>query len=269
MFSQWDVQLVWVYSFLMLLTRYFLIAGAAYWCIYFIFNKRLSVKKIQQRFVPNNKIINEIIASVFSFIIFAAFMTLIVYLQELGLTKIYTDFSQHSWWYAVLSFVALLFIHDTYFYWMHRLMHLPVLFKHIHLHHHKSVTPTPWTAFSFHPVEAILEFAFIIPVVFILPLHPVVLMIFAFAMTAMNVLGHIGYELFPKNFLQQPLGKLFNTTTHHDMHHHYNKYNYGLYFNFWDLIMRTNHKKYQETFEQTASKTISKQTTTMQQLQQH
>lgn len=32
-------------------------------------------------------------------------------------------------------------------------------------------------------------------------------MIFAFAMTAMNVLGHIGYELFPKNFLQQPLGK--------------------------------------------------------------
>ena len=91
MFSQWDVQLVWVYSFLMLLTRYFLIAGAAYWCIYFIFNKRLSVKKIQQRFAPNNKIINEIIASVFSFFIFAAFMTLIVYLQELGLTKIFRE----------------------------------------------------------------------------------------------------------------------------------------------------------------------------------
>ena len=34
------------------------------------------------------------------------------------------------------------------------------------------------------------------------------------------------------------------------MHHKYATSNYGLYFNFWDRVMGTNHAKYTETFEQ-------------------
>ncbi|MDP9077872.1 MAG: hypothetical protein M3O71_10645 [Bacteroidota bacterium] len=34
------------------------------------------------------------------------------------------------------------------------------------------------------------------------------------------------------------------------MHHRYVKYNFGIYFNFWDRVMKTNHPKYEENFEQ-------------------
>lgn len=239
----------WVAAFVVLLIRYFLIAGFAFLTVHFIFKKQLTKRKIQQKVVPNRMMSKEIKASIISFIIFGACMSMVIYFTQQGLTKIYNDINRYPPLYTAGSFILLLFIHDTYFYWLHRLMHLPVLYKYVHYYHHKSVTPTPFTAFSFHPIEAFLEFSFIVPIVFIIPLHIVVLILFAFAMTAMNVFGHLGYELFPIGFLKTPIGKIFNTTTHHDMHHHYNKCNYGLYFNFWDNIMHTNHKKYRQTFE--------------------
>ncbi len=78
----------------------------------------------------------------------------------------------------------------------------PVVFKYVHRHHHLSHAPTPLAAFSFHPLEAIIEFGFMIPVLCILPVHFIVLFLFAMAMTVINVLGHLGYELFPKTFLK-------------------------------------------------------------------
>lgn len=239
----------WLASFLVLLVRYFLIAGIAFLMVHLILRSQLAKRKIQQKQVPNSVMRKEIQASVLSFIIFGCCMSFVIYFTQQGATKIYNDFSEQTTLYTISSFFILLLIHDTYFYWLHRLMHLPVLYKYVHYYHHKSVTPTPWTAFSFHPVEAFFEFSFVIPIVLLIPLHIAVLVLFAFAMTAMNVLGHLGYELFPKTFLKTPVGKLLNTTTHHDMHHHFNKSNYGLYFNFWDRIMHTNHKKYQQTFE--------------------
>jgi len=38
------------------------------------------------------------------------------------------------------------------------------------------------------------------------------------------------------------------------MHHRYTKCNYGLYFNFWDRLMGTNHKQYHEMFDEVASR---------------
>jgi lathosterol oxidase len=41
-----------------------------------------------------------------------------------------------------------------------------------------------------------------------------------------------------------------NTPTNHVMHHESMRGNYGLYFNFWDRLMGTNHKDYEERFRQ-------------------
>jgi sterol desaturase/sphingolipid hydroxylase (fatty acid hydroxylase superfamily) len=38
---------------------------------------------------------------------------------------------------------AIIVAHDAYFYWVHRAMHHPKLFKTFHRAHHRSVTPTP------------------------------------------------------------------------------------------------------------------------------
>ena len=54
--------------------------------------------------------------------------------------------------------------------------------------------------------------------------------------------------------LQHPLFKWLNTSTNHNMHHKYVTCNYGLYFNFWDRVMNTNHVKYQATYEEVTAR---------------
>lgn len=45
--------------------------------------------------------------------------------------------------------------YELYSYFVHRLLHLPLLRK-IHGVHHRSTTVTPWSAYSVHPIEALL-----------------------------------------------------------------------------------------------------------------
>ncbi len=57
-----------------------------------------------------------------------------------------------------------------------------------------------------------------------------------------------GYEFFSHGVLKHKIFKWHNTPTHHNMHHKFVKNNYGLYFNFWDRVMKTNHPKYDEYY---------------------
>ncbi len=60
-----------------------------------------------------------------------------------------------------LGLAAMLAAHDFYFYWIHRWMHAPALYRFFHEVHHRSFNPTPGAAFSFHPLEVLLESAVI------------------------------------------------------------------------------------------------------------
>jgi lathosterol oxidase len=129
--------------------------------------------------------------------------------------------------------------HDTWFYWTHRLMHIPVWFKLAHAVHHESRPPTAWAAMSFHPWEA-LTGAFVIPVlVFVIPIHYAALGVVLFIMTVMGVTNHMGWELFPRFMVNGKLGNWLITATHHQKHHDAYRGNYGLYFRFWDKICGT------------------------------
>jgi sterol desaturase/sphingolipid hydroxylase (fatty acid hydroxylase superfamily) len=66
-------------------------------------------------------------------------------------------------------------------------------------------------------------------------------------MTAENVMGHLGYEFYPRWLTQSFAGKWLNTSTNHNMHHRYFEGNYGLYFRWWDVWMGTTHAKYDAT----------------------
>jgi len=63
-------------------------------------------------------------------------------------------------------------------------------------------------------------------------------------------MGHLGYELYPKKFMQSGWSRFFNSSTHHNMHHSKFKGNFGLYFRFWDKWMGTEFKDYETTFNQ-------------------
>ena len=50
------------------------------------------------------------------------------------------------------------------------------------------------------------------------------------------------------------IGKFFSTPTNHIQHHDSFKGNYGLYFNFWDRWMGTNHPDYEKRFREVTSR---------------
>ncbi len=159
--------------------------------------------------------------------------------QNLGWTRIYTDISAYPLWYLPLSLFIYLFLHDSWFYWTHRWMHIPKWFRIAHAVHHESRPPTAWAAMSFHPVEAITG-AIVIPLlVFFIPIHIAVLGLVLFIMTFMGVTNHMGWEIFPRFLVHGALGKGLITASHHQRHHEQYNCNYGLYFRFWDRLCGT------------------------------
>lgn len=159
--------------------------------------------------------------------------------REHGWTLVYTEWNAWPLWYLPVSLFAYLFLHDTWFYWTHRWMHRPRIFRALHAVHHASRPPTAWAAMSFHPGEA-LTGAVVIPVlVFLVPVHVAVLGLVLTIMTVMGVTNHMGWEMFPRRLVHSRLGGWLITATHHQRHHERYTCNYGLYFRFWDRLCKT------------------------------
>lgn len=159
--------------------------------------------------------------------------------KQLGWTAIYTDWNAHSLLWVPLSILIYLFIHDSYFYWTHRAMHRPRLFRLMHAVHHDSRPPTAWAAMSFHPWES-LSGAILIPALtFLIPIHVAALGVVMGVMTFFGVTNHMGWEIFPKRWLAGPFGAAMISASHHHRHHTDYRCNYGLYFRFWDRLCDT------------------------------
>ena len=184
----------------------------------------------------------EILWSIKSSAVFAVVGAIAFWMWQNGWTAIYVNVHEYPLWYLPLSLILIMLIHETYYYWVHRWMHHPKVFKRVHKVHHLSLTPTPWTAFSFHPYECILE-AIILPLILlVVPVHISVLAIYLLLMTVSSVVNHLNIEIYPKAFMNSRFGKLFIGATHHHLHHQQFKTNYGLYFTFWDKWMGTENR---------------------------
>ncbi|MDX2246049.1 MAG: sterol desaturase family protein [Bacteroidia bacterium] len=162
-----------------------------------------------------------------------------------GSAAIYYEAGQYGWWYLVVSLALAFLIHDTWFYWTHRLLHWKPVYKIVHSWHHRFHNPNPFTAFAFHPLEAVVQIGIIPLVGMVLPVYHGVLVFFATFVLFMSVYGHLGFELRAN---KKGVFKIFNTAIHHHQHHRYFHCNYGIYFNFWDRMMKTNHATYPQAF---------------------
>lgn len=234
--------------------RYLTFAGLPYIYFYIVKRKKLAYKRIQKPFPKKVIIKSEIKNSFVTALIFAFFGFVIYFLKINGFTQIYTDIKSFGLLYFFASIMIMLLLHDTYFYWMHRAVHHPKLFNTFHRIHHESRNPTPFASFSFDIAEAFAEILIFPLLIVLLPVHPFALFIVFNISIMFNVMGHLGYEFLPSWFVTHPILKWINTSTHHNMHHQRANANYGLYFNFWDTWMRTNHKNYILKFKEIANK---------------
>lgn len=231
--------------------RYILIAGVTFIFFYILFKRKIFYKKIQNTFPKNSDYIREFTYSIITIMIFGIVIVTIMGNPNIRpYTKIYENIEERGWLYYFAAFPIMLIMHDTYFYWTHRIMHHKLLFNTFHLVHHKSTNPSPWAAYAFHPLEAIVENGIFIVFAFSFPLHESHTPIFFLFSVIYNIYGHLGWELYPKGFNKSFIGKWVNTSVCHNQHHKYFKGNYSLYLLFWDRIMGTLREDYDMTYEE-------------------
>ena len=234
--------------------RYLVFAGLGWLLGYVLFRNRWMHRKIIGRLPRSADMRREIGYSLVTLVIFGMVAAATLVASRRGWTQMYWNVGDRGWGWFWGSIACTIVLHDAYFYWTHRLMHHPRLFRAFHRAHHLSTNPSPWAAYAFAPLEAVVE-AGIFPVaVLALPLHPLAFGLFMLWQISFNVAGHAGYEYHPRWMMDTPLGWLLNTPTNHIMHHETMRGNFGLYFNVWDRLMGTNHPEYEGRFREVTSR---------------
>jgi len=225
---------------LIVAARYLLVSGGFHW---------LATRRRPEVFRPADpakagrlarQVRREIGWSLLSALLYAAPAALAFAAFERGGTRLYTDVADWPLWWLPLSVLVYLAAHDAWFYWTHRAMHhWPALFRAMHAVHHESRPPTAFASMSFHPFEA-LSAAWLYPaMVFLVPIHVGALVVVLLIATFMAVTNHMGFEIFPRRWVDGWFGRHVITASHHDLHHSRYQTNYGLYFRFWDRLCGT------------------------------
>ncbi len=236
--------------FLVVVGRYFLIAGLFQFWFHGFRKEKWQKRSLSKKQVTKKQFYSELKWSVITSLIFAFTGSFTAILWQKGDTRLYTNLWQYGLWYLPVSLLISIVIHETYYYWLHRWMHRPKVFKILHKVHHDSSTTSAWTAFSFHPLEGLLQ-AIILPLtIMVLPMHIYVLLFQLTLMTFSSVINHLEIETYPANFHRHFIGKWLIGATHHSLHHKQFKYNFGLYFTFWDKWKKTESPKFSMLFEE-------------------
>lgn len=235
--------------------RYLIAASVTFSLVWLLRRTVLKARKIQLREASYADMRREFVQSLQSVFVYVMGAGFLIWGREVGL---FHDVFGVSLGLSadLLVLAGIIIAHDAYFYWAHRFMHHPRLFKHFHRAHHRSITPTPWAAYSFAMPEAAVMFLFVPLWQFFVPTPGWVLFTWLNFQIIRNAMGHAGFEFFPRWWLDSPLTRWINTTVHHDLHHNggFNT-NYGLYFTWWDRWMGTEHPRYHEKFGEVTGRT--------------
>ncbi len=226
--------------FAVLATRAFIVAGGS--VLWTRFSKWARAHQIVDGEILPKKLLIEILNGLKILFVDAVFA---VILMRFGIFH----FVKPEGWGSFLLVFAMFFVWvEVYFYYSHRLFHLPQFFW-IHRHHHQSGLINPWTSLSFSIVERlILLFGVtLIPAVisFWFPFSYEVLISYFFLNYLLNVYGHLNVETLPEGFVHTKAGQYINTTTYHALHHMRYRGHFGLFTSFLDRLHGTKFSDYE------------------------
>ena len=147
----------------------------------------------------------------------------------------WTAFSENPWGLICLG-LAMVMIHEAHFFFTHRMIHIPFLYKHVHSVHHKAVNPSPWSSLSMHPVEHLIYFSGSL-IHLLVPSHPLLVIYHLHIAGLGAIVGHIGFD-------KMVFDKDRSMDTHayaHYLHHKYFDVNYADGLIPWDKWFGTWH----------------------------
>lgn len=224
--------------FIIITGRYFIVAGLFYGIFYKWFPGKFASRKINKKEYNKGQLKKEIKWSVISSLLFSVVAAITVVLWQKGYTKIYDKVDGYGWWYLPVSLLIYILLQETYYYWIHRWMHLPAIFRVVHKVHHDSRVASPFTAFSFHPLEGLLQAVFLPFLFLFIPIHYFIIIFLLVIMSISSVINHLDIDVYPEN-PDHFINKYVIGANHHAWHHKYFRNNFGLYFTFWDKLKKT------------------------------
>lgn len=134
-------------------------------------------------------------------------------------------------WFVIVQLWA-----AFHFYWIHRALHWPPLYRLAHALHHRNVNIGPWSGISMHPIEHVLYFSSLL-IHFIVPSHPVHVLFHFYNLGLNPPATHSGFDgLTIGGKKRVELGDFF-----HQLHHRYFECNYGTAEMPWDKWFGTFH----------------------------
>uniref|UniRef100_A0A8C5RBU0 Sterol-C5-desaturase n=1 Tax=Laticauda laticaudata TaxID=8630 RepID=A0A8C5RBU0_LATLA len=205
---------------------YFLFAILSY---YLLFDHKL---KKHPQFLEN-QVQREIKHTVSSLPLISIPTVAIFFAEVRGYSKLYNNIedSPYGWFGMVFSMFSFLFFTDMCIYWIHRILHHKLLYKHFHKPHHMWKITTPFASHAFHPLDGFLQSVPYHIYPFLFPLHKVTYLGLYVFVNIWSISIHDGDYRVPN--LLKPI---INGSAHHTDHHLYFEYNYGQYFTLWDRI---------------------------------
>lgn len=162
------------------------------------------------------------------------FQVLVMWMMANGYAPV-ISFADNPVWF-VLALILLPVWSAFHFYWVHRLLHVPLLYRHVHSLHHRNVNIGPWSGFSMHPVEHFLYLTTLL-IHCVVPSHPIHLIFHVVYQGPGAAMTHTGYE----DLLIRDKRRLALGTFYHQLHHRYYECNYGNQEMPWDRWFGTFH----------------------------
>ena len=186
----------------------------------FKYNGRWPSEQPGKAFLFGSQTLDNVIRTfAFGLPIWTAYEVLILWCWANGWGP-WTTFAAHPVWLVVLTLLIPV-IHEVHFYCIHRLIHVPVLYRLVHSVHHNCVNPSPWSSLSMHPVEHVLYWSGAL-LHLLVPSHPLIALYQIYHAGFGAVVGHIGFDRIVVG------DRAIDTHTYaHYLHHKYFEVNYA------------------------------------------
>ncbi len=184
------------------------------------FDKR-DLNRNNKRFDWNNQVLDNMFWSLASGVaLWTAYEVLMMWAYANGLIP-WLSFAENPVWF-LLIFILIPVWNSFHFYWVHRFLHWPPLFKLAHSLHHRNVNVGPWSGLSMHPVEHLIYMSSVL-IHWVVASHPIHVLFHMQWLTIGAVTSHTGYE----SLLVKDKSALHLGFFHHQLHHRYYECNYG------------------------------------------